>query len=79
LQDINLKSIQSIYELAPHLAEKPLPPRKPTPVNPGDMGIFRLHTIEKMTIPELAKNYDLSEVSVWGICTVVRKRMFIAS
>ena len=31
----------------PHLAEKPLPPRLPWPVNPRDMEIYRLHIIEK--------------------------------
>jgi Mor family transcriptional regulator len=61
------------------LAEKPLQPRLPQSVNPRDMDIFRLHTVEKKTIPEVAKKYNLSEVRVWGICTVVRKRMFIAS
>jgi hypothetical protein len=47
LHNIDLKSIQSIYEFAPHLAEKTLPPRLLRPVNTRDMEIYRLHTIEK--------------------------------
>jgi hypothetical protein len=73
LHDIDLKSIQSIYEFAPDLAEKPLPPRLPRPVNPRDMEIYRLHTSEKKTIRELANRYDISMKRVWGICTRMRK------
>ncbi len=73
LHDMDQKSIQSIYKLAPHLAEKPLPPRKPRPVNPRDREIFRLHTEEKQTIRELSKRFDLSEKRIWNICTVERK------
>jgi hypothetical protein len=68
------RSFQSIYKLAPHLADKPPPPRKPRPVNPRDMEIYRLHTMNKLTIPELAEKYQLSEVRVWGICTAARKK-----
>jgi DNA invertase Pin-like site-specific DNA recombinase len=74
LHDMDQKSVQSIYELAPHLADKPLPPRKPRPVNPRDLEIYRLHTMNKVTIPELAEKYQLSEVRVWGICTAARKK-----
>ncbi len=74
LHDMNQKSIQSIYKLAPHLAEKPLPPRKPRPVNPRDLEIYRLHTVEKKTIRQLAKIYRLSEIRVWNICTSIRKQ-----
>jgi predicted DNA-binding protein (UPF0251 family) len=73
------KSIQSIYELAPHLAEKPLPPKPPRPVNTRDVEIFRLHTTEGKTIRELSEQFDLSEKSVWGICTGIRKKMLAAS
>jgi len=75
LHNMDHKSIQSIYKLAPHLAEKPLPPRKPKPVNPRDLEICRLHSEEKMTIRELAGKYNLTMKSVWGICTRVRKLM----
>jgi hypothetical protein len=74
LHDMDRKSIQSIYQLAPHLAEKPVPPRKPRPVNPRDVEIYRLHTVEKKTIRELSKRYRLSEIMVWNICTAIRKR-----
>jgi DNA invertase Pin-like site-specific DNA recombinase len=74
LHDMDRKSIQSIYKLAPHLAEKPLPPRKPRPVNPRDLEIYRLHTVEKMTIRELSLQYNLSETRVWGICTTRKKQ-----
>jgi hypothetical protein len=73
LHDMDQKSIQSIYQLAPHLAEKPLPPRKPRPVNPRDLEIFRLHTFEKKTIRELSDRFELSEIRVWNICTAIRK------
>jgi hypothetical protein len=78
LHDMDRKSIQSIYEIAPHLAEKPVPPRPPRPVNPRDMEIYRLHTVEKKTIRELSERFDLSEIRVWGICTAIRKIMPIA-
>jgi len=58
LHDMDLKSFQSIYELVPHLAEKPLLQRKPQPFNPRDLEIYRLFTVEKKTIWELAKMYD---------------------
>ncbi len=74
LHDMDRKSIQSIYKLAPHLAEKQLPPRLPRPVNPRDLEIFHLHTVEKKTIRELSERYKLSEIRVWNICTTVRKR-----
>jgi hypothetical protein len=73
LHDMDRETIQSIYELAPHLAEKPLPPRPPKPVNPRDMEIFRLHTEDKKTVRELARKYSLSMKSVRGICTRMRK------
>ena len=73
LHDMDQKSIHSIYKLAPHLAEKPLPPRKPRPVNPRDLEIYRLHMEEKKTIRELAKEFNLKMKSVWGICTRMRK------
>jgi hypothetical protein len=75
LHDMDRKSIQSIYELAPHLAEKPLPPRPPRPVNPRNLEIYRLHTVEKKTIRELSQLFDLSEIRVWGICTAIRKKV----
>jgi len=74
LHDMDQKSIQSIYKLAPHLAEKPLPPRKPRPVNPRDVEIYRMHTVEKKTIRQLASLYHLSEIRVWNICTSIRKQ-----
>lgn len=74
LHDMDRKSIQSIYQLAPHLAEKPLPPRKPRSVNPRDLEIYRLHTVEKKTIRQLAEQYRLSEIRVWNICTAIRKQ-----
>jgi hypothetical protein len=55
-------------------AEKPLPPR---PVNPRELEIYRLHTIDKKNIPELPEQYNLSEVRVRGICTAVRKKILI--
>ncbi len=73
LHDMDRKRIQSIYKLAPHLAEKPLPPRKPRAVNPRDWEIYRLHTVEKITIRELSKRFELSEIRVWNICTAIRK------
>jgi hypothetical protein len=73
LHNIDCKSIQSIYELALHLAEKPLPLRLPRPVNPRDLEIFRLHTAEKKTIRELANKNGISMKRVWGICTRMRK------
>lgn len=75
LHDMDRKSIQYIYyKFAPHLAEKPLHPQKPRPVNPRDREIYRLHTIEKKTIQELSNLFQLSEVRVWGICSGERKR-----
>jgi len=74
LHDMDKKSIQSIYQLAPHLAETPLPPRPPRPVNPRDVEIYRLHTAEKKTIRELSERYRLSEIRVWNICTAIRKQ-----
>jgi hypothetical protein len=74
LHDMDRKSIQSIYELAPHLAKKPLPPRPPRLVNPRDVEIYRLHTEEKKTIRQLAEIYQLSEIRVWNICTSIRKQ-----
>ena len=76
LHDMDRKSIQSIYKLAHHLAEKPLPPRKPRPINPRDLEIYRLHLEEKKTIRELAEKYNLTMKSVWGLCTRVRKHAF---
>ncbi len=73
LHDMDRESIQSIYELAPHLAEKPLPPRPPKPVNPRDLEIYRMHTEEKKTIRQIAEQYQLSEIRVWNICTAIRK------
>ena len=73
LHDMDQKSIQSIYKLAPHLAEKPLPPKKPKPINPRDLEVYRLHVVEKKTIRERSDLYNLSEVRVWGICTPIRK------
>jgi hypothetical protein len=78
LHDMDRKSIQSIYKLAPHLAEKPLLPRAPQPINPKDLEIYRLHVVEKRTIRELSEHFDLSEIRVWGICTAIRKIMPIA-
>jgi len=74
LHDMDRKSIQSIYQLAPHLAEKPLHQRKPRPINPRDLEIFRQHTEEKKTIRQLAEQYRLSEIRVWNICTAIRKQ-----
>jgi len=74
LHDMDRKSIQSIYKLAPHLAEKPLPPRSPRPINPRDVEIYRLHTVEKKTIRNISEQFDLSETRVWSICTSMRKR-----
>jgi hypothetical protein len=74
LHDMDRKSIQSIYKLAPHLAEKPLPPKPLKPISPRDLEIYRLHTIEKKTIRELAITYRISMKRVWSICTRVRKR-----
>lgn len=74
LHDMDQKSIQSIYQLAPHLAEKPLLPRTPKPVNPRDVEIYRLHTVEKKTVRQLADMYQLSEIRVWNICTVINKK-----
>ena len=73
LHDMDRKSIQSIYELAPHLAEKPLPPKPPQPIDPRNLEIYRLHSIEKKTIRELANTYGISMKRVWGICTQMRK------
>ena len=73
LHDMDRMGVQSIYEIAPHLAEKPVPPRLPQPINPRDLEIYRLHVVEKSTIRELAEKYDLTMKSVWGICTRVRK------
>jgi hypothetical protein len=53
--------------------------RPPRPVNPRDFEIYGLHNDEKKTIRELSVQFGLSETRLWGICTVVRKRMFIAS
>jgi DNA invertase Pin-like site-specific DNA recombinase len=78
LHDINRKSVQSIYDLAPHLADKPLLPRPPRPVNPRDVEIFRLHIVDKKTIRELSERFDLSEIRVWNICTAIRKREQLA-
>ncbi|MGA2505368.1 MAG: hypothetical protein ABSG01_14895 [Anaerolineales bacterium] len=44
------------------------------PIHPGDWEIHQLHTVEKKTIQELLRKYDLSEVRVWGICTALRKQ-----
>lgn len=74
LHDMDQKSIQSIYWFAAHLAEKPLPPRKPGPVNPRDVEIYRLHMEEKKTIRQLSEQFDLSEIRVWGICITESKR-----
>jgi hypothetical protein len=73
LHEMDRGSIQSIYMLAPHLAEKPLPLRSPKPVNPGDVEKFRLHTEENITVRELAGKYNLTLKSIRGICTRVRK------
>ncbi|MEW6093081.1 MAG: recombinase family protein [Chloroflexota bacterium] len=73
LHDLDQKSIQSIYKLVPHLAKKPLPPRKPRPINLRDLEIYRLHTGEKKSIRQLAEQYRLSEIRVWNICTTIRK------
>jgi len=73
LHDMDRKSIQTIYKLSPHLAEKPLPPRKPRPVNPRDLEIYRLHTEENITVRELAGKYTLTMKSIRGICTRMRK------
>jgi len=73
LHDMDKNSIQSIYNLAPHLEEKPLPPRKPRLVNPRDLEIFRLHTEENTTVRELAGKYNLTMKSIRGICTRIRK------
>jgi hypothetical protein len=72
LRDIDLKSIQFIYEFAPHLAEKPRQSRLPRPVDPRDLEIYRLHTVEKKTIRQIADIYQLSEIRVWNICTFIR-------
>jgi len=58
LHDMDRKSIQTIYKLAPHLAEKPLPPRKPRPVDPRNLEIYRLHTEEKRPSGSLQNNTD---------------------
>ena len=73
LHDIDQQGIQSIYKLAPHLAEKPMQPKPPRPVNPRDVEIYRMHTVEKKTIRQLARLYHLSEIRVWNICTAIRK------
>jgi hypothetical protein len=70
---MDCKSILSIYELAPHLADKPLPPRPPRSVNPRDLEIYRLHTVEKKTIRELANIHAISVKRIWAICTRVWK------
>jgi len=74
LHDMDQKSNQSIHKLAPHLAEKPLPPRKPRPVNPRNVEIYRLHTVEKNTIRQLAEMYQLSEIRVLNICTAIKEQ-----
>ena len=66
LHDMDRVSIQSIYEFAPHLAEKPAPPRLPRPINPRDLEIYPLHTGEKKTIRELSERFELSDTRVWG-------------
>jgi hypothetical protein len=73
LDDLSDGSIQSIYEIAPHLAHAPKKPKPEKPICPRDAEIYRLHTKEKRSIPSLAKEFGLAEKSVWGICTRVRK------
>jgi len=59
LNDMDRASIQSIYELAPHLAEKQLLPGPPKPVNPRAVDIFRVHTKE-IRCPMLATAGELT-------------------
>ena len=81
LEDISLdikksnitdKEIHSIIELVPHLQKAP---RKKSPWSPSprDREIYQRHTEEKRTVRDLALEYKLSEKSIWGICTHVRK------
>jgi len=74
LDDLAGGSIQSIFEIAPHLAPAPKKPKPEKPIKPRDAEIYRLHTQEKRTIPSLAKEFGLKEKSVWGICTRVRRK-----
>jgi len=65
---------EAVDAVQPNLhGEQRAAPRPPRLVNPRDLEIFRLHTVEKKTIRELANRYDISMKRVWGICTRMRK------
>ena len=65
----------SVFEVAPYLAPRPVYHPPPVPTNPRDVEIYRLHTEDERTIPSLAKEFELKEKSVWGICTKMRKML----
>ena len=67
--------IQSVFEIAPHLAPATRKPRQKKGISQRDQEIYRLHTEEKRTVPSLAAEFGLSEKSIWGICARVRKQI----
>jgi site-specific DNA recombinase len=69
--------IQSVFEIAPHLASPTKKDKPPKPIKPRDAEIYRLHTEENRTITSLAGQFGLAEKTIWGICTRVRKRMML--
>ncbi len=73
--ELSQDAVQSIFEIAPHLMPAPRKPRAKKPIKPRDLEIYRRHTDEQQTVPSLAKEYNLSEKSIWGICTRVRKQI----
>jgi len=73
MSGLTTECIQSIFDIAPHLAPAPKKPRPEKPISPRDREIYRLHTEEGRTVPSLAQEFGLAEKSIWGICTRVRK------
>jgi len=51
--------------------------KPPRLVKPRNLEIYRLHTVEKKTIHELAECFVLSQIRIWGICKKTRKRFTI--
>ena len=73
LSEISDERIHSIVEIAPHLSLRPRKEKREDIIKPRDQEIYRLHVEEKRTVLSLSQEYGLSKMSIWGICTRVRK------
>ena len=73
LSEISDERIHSIVEIAPHLSHRPRKVKQENIIKPRDQEIYRLHVEEKRTVLSLSQEFGLSEKSIWGICTRVRK------